>query len=87
MKYKVKGKGSKENKSAKTSHCVLESAQKISADTHSKTITVIWNYEFHSEIVWIIKQDLFCMYFIWSAVDVDNMYDSFIEIGNHDLGD
>jgi len=36
MKYKVKGKGSKENKSAKTSHCVLESAQKISADTHSK---------------------------------------------------
>ena len=39
MKNKVKGKGSKENKSAKTSHCVLESAQKISADTHSKTIS------------------------------------------------
>ena len=27
------------------------------------------------------------LYFIWSAVDVDNMYDSFIEIGNHYSGD
>lgn len=50
MKYKVKGKGSKENKSAKTSHCVLESAQKISADTHSKTITVIVKKELTEEL-------------------------------------
>jgi len=34
MKYKVKGKGSKENKSAKTSHCVLEKVHKKSVPTH-----------------------------------------------------